>query len=314
MLRIAHSRRRWLVAALSATLVAAAVPAPAHGQGVTERVEEEIFKCANRERAKAGLSKLARNPILDKAARFHAKNMAKNDFFSHDDPQGRGPAQRIDIFGSWEAFTGIGENIAAGRNSPADTCQDWMESPGHRRNILDSSFRAMGAGFAMGDTELRFYYVQEFGERNVGGSAPKPRAAPAAGPEGPPVVMRLFNAQDSMSLSVDGRRLVTLHPGEARSVELGRLSPDSRITVQAFSASGQLSWGIEQRRGDRTVYRDARAIGHASTSSTIELATGSEALVHRVTLDPRGKVLESSSPRAPEARLWDDTAPTATAR
>ena len=302
------------MAALSATLAAAALPAPAPGQGVTERVEEEIRKCANRERAKAGLPRLADNPILDKAARFHAKNMAKNDFFSHDDPEGRGPAQRIDIFGSWEAFTGIGENIAAGRNSPKDTCQDWMESEGHRRNILDPSFRAIGGGFAMGDTELRFYYVQEFGERNVGGSAPRRSAAAPSGPEGPPVVMRLFNAQDSMSLSVDGRRLVTIHPGEARSVELGRLARGARITVQAFSASGQLSWGIEQKRGERTVYRDVRAIGHASTSSTIELATGPEALVHRVTLDARGKVLQSSSPSTPAARLWDDTAPTATAR
>lgn len=315
MLRPAPSRRGWLVVATAATLIMAAFPAPAPGQSVVERVEEQIRKCANKERAKAGLSPLANNAILGKAARFHAKNMAKNDFFSHDDPQGRGPAQRIDIFGSWEAFAGVGENIAAGRNSVAETCQDWMESPGHRKNILDPAFRAIGAGFAMGDTELRFYYAQAFGERNVGGAAPEPeRETLPAGPEGPPVVMRLFNAKDSMSLSVDGRRLVTLHPGDTRSVELGRLDPDTKITVEAFSASGELSWGIEQKRGDRTVYRDARAIGHASTSSTIELATGAETLVHRVTLNSRGKVLEETSPESPEALLWDDTTPSATAR
>ncbi|HKP88678.1 MAG TPA: CAP domain-containing protein [Thermoleophilaceae bacterium] len=314
MARLAHSARGWLVAGLLAALAAAALPAPAAAQNVTERVEEQIRKCANSERAKRGLPRLAHNAILDKAARFHAKNMAKNDFFSHDDPQGRGPAQRIDIFGSWEAFNGIGENIAAGRNSPAQTCQDWMESPGHRENILDSSFRAIGGGFAIGDTELRFYYVQEFGERNVGGAPPKPSRPSDQGPEGPPVVMRLFNAKDSMSLSVDGRRLVTVRPGQARAVELGRLSPDTRITVEAFSSSGELSWGIEQKRGDRVVYRDARAIGHASTSSTVELATGPEPLVHRVTLNARGRVLESSSPDAPASQLWDDTAPPATAR
>jgi uncharacterized protein YkwD len=310
MVRHLQSARLWALAAVAV----AAFPAPAPAQNVTERVEEQIRKCANKERAKQGLPHLAHNAILDKAARFHAKNMAKHNFFDHDDPQGRGPAQRIDIFGSWEAFNGIGENIAAGRDSPAQTCQDWMESPGHRQNILDPSFHAIGGGFAIGDNELRFYYVQEFGERNVGGAPPKPAARGIAGPEGPPVVMRLFNAQDSLSLSVDGRRLVTVRPGQARSVELGRLAREARITVEAFSASGELSWGIEQRRGDRTVYRDARAIGHASTSSTIELATGAEPLVHRVTLDARGRVLASSSSDAPAAQLWDDTAPTATAR
>jgi uncharacterized protein YkwD len=314
MVRLAHSRRRSLVVAALATLVAAAFPAPAAGQSIVPRVEEQIRKCANKERAKAGLSPLAHNAILGKAARFHAKNMAKNDFFSHDDPQGRGPAQRIDIFGSWEAFAGVGENIAAGRNSVADTCADWMESAGHRKNILDPAFRAIGAGFAQGDTELRFYYTQVFGERNVGGSPPRREPSAPAVPEGPPVVMRIFDAKDSMSLSVDGRRLVTIHPGEERKVELGRLDPDTKITVEAFSASGELSWGIEQRRGDRTVYRDARAIGHASTSSTIELATGAETLVHRVTLNTRGKVLEETSPESPEALLWDDTTPSATAR
>jgi uncharacterized protein YkwD len=313
MVRLANGRRGWLVAGLVATLLAAALPAPAPAEGIVERVEDAIRKCANRERAKAGLPRLTENTILNRAARFHAKNMAKHDFFSHDDPQGRGPAQRVDIFGSWEAFTGIGENIAAGRNDPADTCRDWMESPGHRENILDPSFHAIGGGFAIGDNALRFYYVQEFGERNVGAAPPK-RTPTKPNPAGPRVVMRLFNAKDSMSLLVDGRRLVTVRPGQARSVELGKLDPHARITVEAFSANGELSWGIEQRRGNRTVYRDTRAIGRASAGSTVELATGPEPLVHRVTLDPRGHVLDSSSPRAPRSGIWDDPVPAATAR
>jgi uncharacterized protein YkwD len=301
MLRRGHSSGGLLLAAALAAFGAASAPPAAHAQSIADRVEQEIRKCANRERAKRGLPHLTENPILDKAARFHAKNMATHDFFDHDDPQGRGPAERIDIFGSWQAFNGIGENIAAGEDGPAETCRDWMESPGHRENILDPSFHAIGGGFARGNTEYRFYYVQEFGERNVGAPAPKPKQQDRS--TWPNVTVRLFNAQDRVSLSVDGQHLASVHPGQRRTVDLGRLGPDARIEVEAFSAGSYLSWGIEERTGSRAVYRDTRAIGAQSTDpTTVDLATG-KPLVHHVTLDARGRVLSSSSVHAPRLPL-----------
>jgi uncharacterized protein YkwD len=285
------------MAALLVVTAAGAFPASSPARSIADRVEQQIRECANSEREKRGLPHLAENRVLDQAARFHAKNMAKQNFFDHDDPQGRGPAERIDIFGSWQAFGGIGENIAAGEDGPEQACQDWMESPGHRENILDPSFHSVGGGFATGDTDLRFYYVQEFGEKDIGGG-PAPRRK-ASSPSGPPVTVRLFNAQDRVTLSVDGRRLVSARAGQSRTVELGRLDPDARIEVEAFSASSYLSWGIEERNGDRTVYRDARAVGAKSADETVDLASGPDPLVHRVTLDPRGHVLASSKVRAP---------------
>lgn len=299
MVRHPDSRRAWAIAGAAALLTAAAVSVPASAQSVAERAAQEVRECANKEREKRGLPHLVDNPILDKAARFHAKNMGKQNFFDHNDPQGRGPAQRIDIFGSWEAFNGIGENIAAGRDSVAQTCRDWMESPGHRANILDPKFHAVGGGFAMGDTDLRFYYVQEFGERNVGPPAPEPTDDDPG--DRPVVAVRLFNAQDSMTVSVDDQPRATVRAGQERTVKLGRLGPEARIKVEAFSSGSYLSWGIEQRTGKRRVYRDARAIGAQSTPSApeVDLASGPEPLVHRVVLDASGRVLSSSSVHPP---------------
>jgi uncharacterized protein YkwD len=300
MSRHLHSRRARVLAAVVGAVAPAALPAPALaiGGSVADRAAQEVRKCANKERAKRGLPHLTENPVLDKAARFHAKNMARQNFFDHTDPQGRGPAERIDIFGSWEAFNGIGENIAAGEDGPAQACRDWMESPGHRENILDPKFHAVGGGFAMGDTDYRFYYVQEFGERNVGAPAPKPKSDPA---NRSVVVVRLFNAQDSLTVSLDGRPRATVHPGQQRTVTLGRLGPEARIKVEAFSSGSYLSWGIEEHTGKRRVYRDTRSIGarSPSTEPTVDLANGPAPLVHRVILDASGRVLASSSVHPP---------------
>jgi uncharacterized protein YkwD len=282
-------------------VVAAALPVAASAQSVAERAAQEVRQCANKERRKHGLGPLTENPILDKAARYHARNMAKKDFFDHTDPEGRGPAERIDLFGSWEAFNGIGENIAAGEDGPAQACRDWMESPGHRENILDPSYHAIGGGFAMGDTSLRFYYVQEFGERNVGPPAPKPAADPS---QRPAVAVRLYNAQDSLTVSVDDQPRGTVRAGQERTVNLGRLGPDSRIKVEAFSSGSYLSWGIEERTGKRSVYKDERAIGRKADASApeVDLASGPQPMMHRVILDASGRVIGSSSlhpPRLP---------------
>jgi uncharacterized protein YkwD len=298
----AHSRRAWVVAAAVA-VAATVVPAPAARASITERIAKQVRECANSERAKHGLGHLAENPILDQAAAFHARNMAKYDFFDHDDPWGRTPEQRIDKFGSAAAFDGTGENIAAGETSAAQACEDWMNSPGHRANILDPTFHSVGGGFARGDTEYRFYYVQEFGEANPGGGpAPDRQARPAR--TTPPVVMRLFRAGDALTLSVDGRRTVTAHPGQNLHVQLGRLDPHARITVEARSASGQLSWGVEERSGGRPVYRDAHAADPEPDSATVDLASASAPLVHRVVLDPRGRVLDAFTSDEPPPERW----------
>lgn len=139
-------------------LVPATVSAgPASGP----KVESAIRRCANGNREAAGLQLLQASSVLDKAARLQARNMAAHGFFEHTDPQGRGPADRVAIFDGQHEFSFIGENIAAGYPSAHATCRGWMNSSGHRANILDSDYTHIGAGFARGGPYGR-YYVQVF--------------------------------------------------------------------------------------------------------------------------------------------------------
>src|SRR5918912_570105 len=144
--------RTWAWSALAAAvLVAIGAPRPgAAAIAVEEEIAAQVRLCANEQRVKHGLEPVVENTILDRAAAFHARQMARHDFFGHDDPAGRGPADRVELFGSAAAFQVVGENIAAGEPSPAEACRDWMRSPGHRANMLDTTWRSVGGGFAVG--------------------------------------------------------------------------------------------------------------------------------------------------------------------
>lgn len=126
-------------------------------------IEQQIRECANSQRAQQGLPPLADDPLLDQAAHFHANNMLQENFFGHTDPAGRGPAQRVALFGSGDHYQGVGENIAAGEPDAQATCSDWMNSPEHRGNILDPDYKFIGTGFARGNSGYHTYYVQDFG-------------------------------------------------------------------------------------------------------------------------------------------------------
>jgi uncharacterized protein YkwD len=124
-------------------------------------VEEAIRGCANRNRRARGLEPLLPGEPLNKAARLHARNMARRGFFDHTDPQGRNVDDRVAIFDHAHRFTFIGENIAAGYSSATSACQGWINSPGHRGNILNPDYTHIGGGFATGGPYGR-YYVQVF--------------------------------------------------------------------------------------------------------------------------------------------------------
>jgi len=126
-------------------------------------VEASIRGCANRERRERGLGSLDHDHTLDRAARLHAKRMLEQGFFDHVDPAGNGPADRVKRFAK-RRYVIVGENIAAGYESARATCRDWMRSPGHRENILRSSFTRIGTGYASGGGEYGRYYVQVFAD------------------------------------------------------------------------------------------------------------------------------------------------------
>jgi uncharacterized protein YkwD len=119
--------------------------------------EKEMLDLHNRTRADRNLPKLCVHPALQRAAEAHSKDMIRRDYFSHDTKGQREDfAQRIKRYGY--NYRVAGENIAWGAGSAGSPRQifsegryNWMDSSGHRRNILDGRFREVGIGAYTGD-------------------------------------------------------------------------------------------------------------------------------------------------------------------
>ncbi|MGW1072872.1 CAP domain-containing protein [Streptomyces sp. NPDC002537] len=124
------------------------------------RTAAEVVALTNAERTAAGLRPLADDRLLAAAAQGHSSDMVARDFYAHTSPEGRQPWDRAAAAGC--THRGIGENIACGQRSPAEVVQGWMDSPGHRANILKPDFTHIGIGFA-GGGRTGTYWTQLFG-------------------------------------------------------------------------------------------------------------------------------------------------------
>ncbi|MFI0541623.1 CAP domain-containing protein [Streptomyces sp. WSLK1-3] len=124
------------------------------------RTAAEVVDLTNRERARAGLPPLAVDPLLARAAQAYSTDMAVRAFYSHTSPEGTQPWDRAAAAGSTRRS--IGENIACGQRSAAEVVEGWMNSPGHRANILKPGFTHIGTGFA-GGGPAGTYWTQLFG-------------------------------------------------------------------------------------------------------------------------------------------------------
>ncbi|GAA2293590.1 CAP domain-containing protein [Streptomyces atrovirens] len=124
------------------------------------RTAGEVIDLTNRERARAGLPPLSHDPLLTAAAQAHSADMVARDFYSHTAPDGGEPWDRAAAAGS--ARRTVGENIACGQRSAAEVVRGWMNSPGHRANILKAGFTHIGVGFA-GGGRAGTYWTQLFG-------------------------------------------------------------------------------------------------------------------------------------------------------
>ncbi|WP_328656082.1 CAP domain-containing protein [Streptomyces sp. NBC_00334] len=124
------------------------------------RTTAEVVGLTNRERAGAGLPPLSVDARLATAAQAHSADMVVRDFYSHTDPDGGRPWDRAAAAGATRGT--VGENIACGQRSPADVVEGWMNSPGHRANILKTDFTHIGVGLA-GGGRAGTYWTQLFG-------------------------------------------------------------------------------------------------------------------------------------------------------
>ncbi|GAA3942183.1 hypothetical protein GCM10022244_57610 [Streptomyces gulbargensis] len=129
--------------------------------GGAAQYAQHVIALVNAERQKAGCGPLRAEKRLRLAAQRHADDMAARDYYAHDTPEGRDAGDRITAVGyPWSAWA---ENIHRGPKTPARAMEDWMESPGHRENILNCSFDEIGVGVSLASNGP--WWVQNFGSR-----------------------------------------------------------------------------------------------------------------------------------------------------
>lgn len=129
---------------------------PSEPAGTTEQSNfaSEVVKLVNKERANAGLKPLTVHAKLTTVALDKAKDMSNNNYFSHTSPTHGSPFDMMKAYGISYGYAG--ENIAKGQRTPQEVMNSWMNSQGHRENILSPNFTMIGVGYYNG------YWVQEF--------------------------------------------------------------------------------------------------------------------------------------------------------
>lgn len=134
-----------------------AQPAPSTGNGTaTEKSDfaNQVVDLVNKERAKAGLNPLTSDEKLTKVAMIKAQDMYDNNYFDHQSPTLGSP---FDLMRAQDVqYRTAGENIAKGQRTPEEVMNAWMNSQGHRQNILNSNYTAIGVAYYNG------VWVQEF--------------------------------------------------------------------------------------------------------------------------------------------------------
>lgn len=121
--------------------------------------ENEVIKLVNAERAKRGLPALKANWQLSRVARYKSQDMIDKGYFAHQSPTYGSPFDMMEAFGF--RFASAGENIAYGQRTPPEVMTQWMNSTGHRNNILSSSYSEIGVGLATSKTGVK-YWTQMF--------------------------------------------------------------------------------------------------------------------------------------------------------
>lgn len=128
----------------------------------TTAQEDEVIRLVNIERSRNGLMLLTKNWQLSRVARYKSADMAQpapRGYFSHTSPTYGSPFQMMESFGL--RFSAAGENIAYGQPTPQAVMNDWMNSPGHRSNILNPTYTEIGVGLAKNNSGV-CYWTQQF--------------------------------------------------------------------------------------------------------------------------------------------------------
>ncbi|TYS14488.1 serine protease [Rossellomorea vietnamensis] len=140
-------------------------PADDNGQnaeaqnGNMDEYVQQVIDLTNGERKKNGLPALKPHAELSNVARIKSEDMVNKNYFSHTSPTYGSPFEMMENFGI--EYSTAAENIAAGQNSPKEVVQAWMDSPGHRKNIMNNQVTHIGVGYAE-DGGMGIYWTQMF--------------------------------------------------------------------------------------------------------------------------------------------------------
>lgn len=118
--------------------------------------EQQVVTLVNSQRAANGLAPLTLSTELSNVARLKSQDMHNNNYFAHESPTYGSPFEMMKSFGI--SYRTAGENIAMGYGTPEAVMNAWMNSPGHRANILDASYTQIGVGYVADGN----YWTQEF--------------------------------------------------------------------------------------------------------------------------------------------------------
>jgi uncharacterized protein YkwD len=216
-----------------------------------------VVSLVNQHRASLGLGRLQVSPTLSRAAEWKSRHMAAYGYMTHDDPGppvARTAGQRIEACGYVGA--GWGENIAAGYKTPSAVMAGWLGSPGHKANIENPTYAAIGVGAATGASGT-LYWTQDFGTVADAGSTtpppapsspspapsptPQPSPAPAAQPV--PALPPAVTAAAAAAAVAPGVRFTTRRP---------RRTARRRLTV-AWTTTGTVTATLCSLDGRRAV-------------------------------------------------------------
>lgn len=120
-----------------------------------KNVEKQVVDLVNSERAKHGLAPLKEDWEVSRVARHKSQDMRDRGYFSHTSPTYGSPFDMMKSYGI--SYRSAGENIAQGQRTPQSVMNSWMNSSGHRANILSKDFTHIGVGYASGN-----YWTQMF--------------------------------------------------------------------------------------------------------------------------------------------------------
>lgn len=132
-------------------------------QAAYRGMEQEVITLINQERTKQGISPLTENWEVSRVARFKSQDMINNNYFSHNSPIYGTPFEMLSSFGI--RFSQAAENIAYGQQTAQQVVDTWMNSSGHRANILNPNYNQTGVGIARRGASGPLYFTHLFIKR-----------------------------------------------------------------------------------------------------------------------------------------------------